>query len=377
MSSNAAFLHPIRHRPNLHVIKKSHVTKLTIDKSTKTVRGVQFRRAGVGCRVTATKEVVVSAGAVGSPHLLMLSGIGPKKNLKSVGIELIRKLPVGFNLMDHPSLAAVTVRVNKTIDLNEKTLTGNPSVTEAFLRNGEGLYSIPAGIEAVAFVDSDEIATGNVDSVPDTEIKFISATVSAHKALHVTHGIKRSVFQEIHKKLSGKHGFTAFVSSLKSNNSGRVFLNSSDPFDKPFIYTDYFEDSEDVDKLIRGVEFVKTLLATESMKRLDAELLEELAPACRCDPDNSTSYWRCHAKHLSVSSYNLCGTCKMGPSGDKTAVVDPRLRVHGVRSLRVVDSSVIPKIPSSDIGAAVMMIAEKAADLIREDYRDVPFDMSK
>ncbi|KAF0751108.1 glucose dehydrogenase [Aphis craccivora] len=158
---------------------------------------------------------------------------------------------------------------------------------------------------------------------------------------------------------------------MRPKSKGRVWLRDANPFHHPLIDPNYFADETDLDVIVAGVRLFQRMLSTGPMKSLDAKVLDTPLPGCRQHVFDTDAYWKCAARQISFTIYHLSGTCKMGPASDPTAVVDPRLRVHGVRGLRVVDASIMPEVPAAHTNAPTIMIAEKASDMIKEDWGEL------
>nr|XP_033331628.1 glucose dehydrogenase [FAD, quinone]-like [Megalopta genalis] len=156
---------------------------------------------------------------------------------------------------------------------------------------------------------------------------------------------------------------------LRPRSRGYVKLRSSDVDELPMVVPNYFHDPHDLNVLIEGANFIYNLTQTPTLKSLNARANPNRIPECSSFKFPSDDYWKCHARFYTSTIYHPCGTCKMGPATDKMAVVDHRLKVHGIKGLRVVDASIIPNITSGNTNAPVIMIAEKAADMIKEDWK--------
>jgi choline dehydrogenase len=365
-STNTAFLLPTKKRLNLHVKKQSTVTKIIIEKSTNKAIGVEFASNRKKYRVYARKEVIVSGGTINSPQLLMLSGIGPKEHLKDIKIPLIKNLPVGKNLMDHVALGSLSVLINDTISLKTQRLMSDPLTLYNFLINNNGPLTIPGGAEALAFFDLDR--PGFADGHPNLELLLVSGLYSGDDLTHTLFGLKADIYNEVYKPTEKMDGFTVFPMIMRPKSKGHLWLENANPFHYPLIDPNYFADETDLDVAVAGVRIFQQMLKTNAMKKLNATLFDTPLPGCARHKFDSDAYWKCSARQISFTIYHLSGTCKMGPVGDPTAVVDPRLRVHGVKGLRVIDASIMPEVPAAHINAPTIMIGEKGADMIKEDW---------
>lgn len=365
------FINPVKNRPNLHVIKHAHVKKIDVnDKGT--VTGVQFTYNNTQTfNVKSTKEVILSAGTIGTPQLLMLSGIGPGKQLKKLNIPLIKDLPVGRNLQDH-------VAVPLFFELHKSTAYGpakSEIVDDIFMYTMHRTGSLGA--------------TGAGDMVA-----LIDTTNSSYPDIQLTHQVFRKNAMDIQFYLSVM-GYEQLigrvimdtnavadigivnVALLNPKSEGKIRLRSVDPNDKPKIYANYLNHTDDIETLLRGIKFQADYVNTESFKAHEGTLLQLPLIDCRAMEYQSDEYWRCYATYMSTTMYNPVGTAKMGPTRDKSAVVDSRLNVKGIKGLRVIDASVMPKVVSANINAAVIMIAEKGADFVKEDWKAVDVEGDK
>ena len=367
MSASRAFLHPIKNRKNFHVIKKSLVTKLLIHPDTKITFGVQFVRNNKKYEVRARKEVILSAGAVNSPQLLMLSGIGPKEHLKDLKIPLIQDLKVGYNLMEHPGMPTVTFIVNQSVTFITVELISNLTDISEYLSYHRGPFSVPGGTEAIAFFDTKD--PYNRDGDPDIELFLISSGISSDPAYKKFLGLSDEFYNAVYKPIEGVHCWTAVAMVLQPKSRGRILLKSTNPHDKPLIYHDFFENPEDLEKQLLAIKEALKLSKTKALQKFGSRLHDIPIPACKYLEFSSDDYWRCAAKQTSIGLWHLSGTCKMGPNSDPDAVVDSRLKVYGVKGLRVIDASIMPMIPAAHTNVPSMMIGEKGADLVKEDWR--------
>ncbi|XP_014484988.1 PREDICTED: glucose dehydrogenase [FAD, quinone]-like [Dinoponera quadriceps] len=407
VSASKAFLTPIRGRPNFYLSKFSTVTKIKIDPRTKVAVGVQFVRNSKTYYVSATKEVIVCAGTLNSPQLLMLSGVGPKDHLASFGIDVIEDLPVGFNLQDHVSMAALTFLVNDSVTVMEPRIGSNPANFVEYLTHGTGPLTIPGGAEALALINtktSDPRVTRREKSKYDSRLnnspesgerpgestlfrerRRDSLTEDDHPDMELVLGVSAltgdvsggfrgllGLTDEFYKEVfAGYEGFDAFTIVpvlLQPKSRGRLTLRSSDPFHWPVLDVNYYDHEDDLNTMVRGIKKAIEVASTRAMKRFNATLLPVSFPGCKRISFNSDAYWACVARHVSTTLGHFAGTCKMSTRQD-SGVVDHRLRVHGINGLRVVDTSVMPTIIAGHTNAPAYMIAEKASDMIKDDWK--------
>lgn len=329
-SAADAYLRPALKRPNLVV--KTGVTVTAVEIEGGEATGVRLRdRRGRDAFARAGREVVLCAGAIGSPQLLMVSGIGPAEHLSEHGIDVRADLPgVGRNLQDHPYfLLCYDSKVNEDLADAEK-----PKALLQFLLRRTGPLTSNVG-EAMAF-----IRTRQGLAAPDVELIFGPA-----------------YYHDNGFDTYDGHAFSLAAVLLQPRARGSLTLRSADPADKPILLGNHLADPADVAALVAGFRRLREIARTEP---LDSVRGRELVPGEEVESDAEVEdFLRREVELL----YHPCGTCRMG--SDDGAVVDPQLRVRGVDSLRVVDASVIPTIPGGHTYAPTMMIAEKAADLIR------------
>jgi choline dehydrogenase len=366
MSTSRAFLHPIKNRKNFHVKKRSLVTKILIDPVTKTAFGVQFVRNNKKYEVRARKEVILSAGAINSPQLLMLSGIGPRKHLKDLKIPLIQDLKVGYNLMEHPGLPTVTFIVNQSVTFNTNVILNNRRALSDYLSYHRGPFSVPVAIEGIAFIDTRD--SRNRDGNPNIEIFFVSACIPSDVTYYKMLGYSDEFYNAVYKPIEGFHCWTAVPLVSQPKSRGRIMLKSANSGQSPLIYHDLFENAEDLETQLLGIKETLKLSKTQAFQKFGSRLHDIPVPPCKHLEFSSDDYWRCAAKHTSIGFWNPSGTCKMGPYWDPDAVVDSRLKVYGVKGLRVIDASIMPMIPAAHINIPCMMIGDKGADLVKEDW---------
>ncbi|MUH00156.1 choline dehydrogenase [Scytonema sp. UIC 10036] len=310
-STAEAFLLPILNRPNLTVMTGALVSRLLFD-GTRTV-GVEYQHNGTVHQVFVNQEVILSAGAIDSPKLLMLSGIGNAEHLQALDIPVVVDLPgVGQNLQDHPR---VTVAHQATQDLQ-------PAPTSNIAEVGLFLHT-----------------EGRLDVAPDLQF-FFAPVLSVHPA-YAREG----------------SGFAAAACLTHPQSHGSVSLRSASPQDSPVIRMNYLQSESDLHKLLGGIEIIRQIFHSAVFDEFRGE---EVAPGIDKDSDEALL---AYIWETCDTVYHPVGTCKMGT--DSASVVDPELRVHGVEGLRVVDASIMPTITAGNTNAPTIMIGEKAADLIK------------
>lgn len=338
------------------------VTKIIMEG--KKAVGVVYNKGKNKYSVRVSKEVILSAGAINSPQLLMLSGIGPQKHLQEKKIPVVANLPVGYNLQDHPVIGYVIFTVDKPVGINEETIT-DINVISKYLRTQRGQLTASGGLEGVAFVD---VFNGPKNQqFPNLEIEFCIASPISMQLLNANFGINNENYQ-IYKSDGRVFSYLMFMNVMRPKSRGRLWLASKNPKIKPKIDLGFLSHPDDVKVLVKGVELAKNISQTRAMRQFGPQLYDKPIPPCAHLGRDTDKYWECHARHLTITNYHQSGTAKMGPIGDPTSVVDPRLRVIGVKGLRVIDASIIPVLMSAHTNAPVIMIAEKGADMIKQDW---------
>ena len=327
-SAATAFLAPARKRDNLTVTSGAHVQRLTLDGERAT--GVRYEQGGEVKTATATREVILSAGAYGSPQLLMLSGIGPAEHLREHGIEVAIDQPnVGAHLQEHP-MVLVNWRCADEDTLDD---AANPRYLLPWLISGKGKLSSNIAEAAIHWRSDASLVA------PDFQIVF-------GPVYFFEHGFRKT----------GAPALSAGLAYIGPSSRGSVRLRSADPGDHPRILNNVLSQDAEMEAMLRAVEFVRDVASRPPFAHY---LREELNPSARLRTRAELTDWvRATCEH----EYHPTCTCRIG--GPQDGVVDPELRVHGISGLRVVDASVMPRVTSGNTHAPTLMIAERGADLI-------------
>ena len=334
-SSARAFLNPVKKRVNLTILTDAQVRKVLIEDG-KAV-GIEYQIDEKIITVNVSKEVVLCGGAINSPHLLMLSGVGDKYHLQDHGIECKKHLPgVGKNLMDHLDMTVMVKDLSsRSIGISMASLGRNIVEIFRYFTKRRGMLSSNAS-EAGAF-----LSVSNDNSRPDIQLHFLPSFIRDHG-----------------RKLTYGHGCTVHVCQLRPKSKGDIFLSSGEPLDAPKMNPNYLSDPEDIEVLLKGVKVARGIFKTKAFSSSNGG---EDAPGKAVVSDEAL---REDIRQRSETIYHPAGTCKMGI--DDMAVVDPTLKVYGVKGLRVADASIMPTLLGGNTNAPSMMIGEKVARYILE-----------
>ena len=337
-STAQTFLREAKGRANLKVETDAIATRLLFEG--RRCIGVAFRQRGAERKLTAAREIIVAGGAVNSPHLLQISGIGPADHLKSIGVEPVQDLPgVGANLNDH-YVVRISHRVHGAETINQLA-RGLRLAREigrfATAGNGALTFGVTA---AMVFCRSREGL-----SSPDLQLLFTPASYA----------------QGVFRQLEREPGMTVAVCPVRPESRGTIMAQSPDPLKYPAIRPNYLSAPSDLRVLIAGIHHTRQIFAQPAITRYS---VTETVPGAAAQGDDEFADF---ARRAGANVFHPVGTCKMGT--DPMAVVDPRLRVHGIDGLRVIDASVMPCVTTGNTNAPTIMIGEKGAAMILEDAR--------
>lgn len=351
--------------PTSKVLSNAFVEKIVINPKTQTAVSVIFERFGRKLTVSAKNGIILTSGAIGTPKILLLSGIGPKKHLETVGIKVIKDLPVGENLIDHVTTGLDLILLNKSINFGISDLM-NPMNAWYYLTKGSGLWTT-SGCEALAILNTQEKKPNDTvffNSLPDLQLMVLPVGISTDHGTHLRNaiGITDMVWNSYFSKITFNNAVTILPIVLHPKSKGIVRLSSNNPSDLPLVDPKYFSDEDDVDTILRGIDIIKKLLGTKSMNDLGASLNMNPFPGCESHTFDSRDYWVCYVRQLTLTTYHPAGTCRMGSKDDESVVVDYDFKVKGVNNLFVADASLFPTLPSGNINSAVALLAKIFSD---------------
>ncbi|XP_031626459.1 glucose dehydrogenase [FAD, quinone]-like [Contarinia nasturtii] len=358
-STANSYLSPAKNRENLHIIKHAFVDKILLNDTNNEAYAVEFTyKDEHKMKAFSTKEVILSAGAIQSPPLLMRSGIGPKAHLEERNITCNVDLPVGKNYIDH-----LFITLNYKLNVSSSTLPPTfqlDSLYEYVIHNTGPLTSVP-------FLTG-RVDTTNSSDAPDVQIYFASVPKGGSSLLggfYVYLQLEK-VTEENTKLLQDYDILGVVVSLNKPKSRGHIELDQCGTCNEGIINTNYLTDPRDRATVLRAIKQFFNLLKTEPFLKLGAQFLPISIPECDEIDFATDEYWECYMKYVSSTGCHQVGTSKMGIDSD--AVVDPRCRVHNVKGLRQIDAGIIPIPINANTNAVSMMVGEKCADIIKQDY---------
>ncbi|XP_069685881.1 glucose dehydrogenase [FAD, quinone]-like [Periplaneta americana] len=355
-SSGTSYLHPIRNkRPNLTIVTNVRVTQIIInsDKRAEGVRFVGEKDRSISGKLRARKEVILSAGAINSPQILMLSGIGPRKTLESLRIKVVEDLKVGYNFQNHMGSSGISIKLSE----QQKTTKSDVGVFTDILQysvSHNGPLSGQGTSQVLAVINS----LNNTNETPDIAVFF-----GAEETL-----LNEKYSSDALSPLCYYDRAVILIENLKPKFIGRIDINTTDPFAQPLIYPWKSAGEDNNDVFISGYKVIEKLFNTKALKQLNITIDPKPRELCRHLEFLSDSYYECLVVQYGDFFNHFSGSCKMGSKDDDSAVVDPRLKVRNVHGLRVVDCSIIPILGTGNTNAVTLMIGEKGADLIKQDW---------
>lgn len=334
-SSARAFLKPVRKRANLRVITHAQVTSLQFEGSQ--VTGVHFQRGGEQCKVKVMGEVILAAGAIGSPQIMMLSGLGSGRDLAEHGITHHRDIPgVGANLQDHLQIrSAFRIEGAPTLNEMQSSLFGKAKIAFDYL-----------------------IRRGGPMSMAPSQLGIFTRSAPKYETPNIEFHVQPLSLDKFGEPLHEFPAITVSVCNLRPNSRGTVRLTSASPFAPPEIAPNYLTEEEDRTVAAASIRQARALMATKRMAEFNPR---EFIPGSELATEEELV---AAAGRISTTIFHPVGTAKIGHADDPMAVVDHQLKVRGLENLRVADASVMPKIVSGNTHAPVVMIAEKASDMI-------------
>ncbi|KAI4456247.1 glucose-methanol-choline gmc oxidoreductase [Holotrichia oblita] len=363
------------YKPNLSIKTFSYVEKIIFkdDYEAYAVKHRLFNKIHV---TKARKAVILSGGVIGSAKLLMLSGIGDETHLTDVNIRPIKNLPVGDNLQDHVSTGFDLILIDQPLSVSFYGLSSFINILQYFLQSQGPLTTV--GCDAFAILNSnclnDTIKYQQCEekySQPDLELIFMPLGISADNGLHFKNviNLRKNIWDEYFRKISDDYPLNILPILLHPKSVGNIRLRDGAPSSLPMINPNYLSDESDVETLVKGIKFIKEFIEAPAFLNLGIKFNKIPFPGCSHIEFGSDDYWRCYIRQVSFTLYHPVGTCRMGEKDKPENVVDYDFKVIGMNKLFVADASVMPSLVSANINAAVVMLAEKAADIIKNYSR--------
>lgn len=339
-STAECYLGPSKDKTNLFIFEQTTVTKILFDDDNNAIGVEALTSNNETYKIKAKKEVIVAAGAIKTPQLLMLSGIGPQADLETLNIPVISDLPVGQALSDHVGVI-VAFSLGAT---NETIPPANPH-----------LFPVPT---TVSFKSLDPSV--NYPDCQSINLLFPHDSSGLLQLCSIVFKYNNDICNQVYNSDKGHGLLYSVVYLLQPSSTGTVSLRSSDPLDNPKITTGFFSDPADLDNLGSCLQDIAGLVNTTYFKKAESEIVDLDLEECNSLDRTSWEYWKCYGKAMSTTIWHPAASAPMGP------VLDSKLRVRGVQKLRVVDASAMPNVSSGNIMLAVVALAEKAADLIKD-----------
>ncbi|XP_054154996.1 glucose dehydrogenase [FAD, quinone]-like [Oppia nitens] len=366
-SASNAYIDPNPYPNNLHILANAYVTRIIF--SGKRAVGVEYEKNNRKTTVNASREVILSAGAIESPHILMVSGIGPRKQLEKFGIPVLADLPaVGEYYQNHPG-----VSLNFLLNDNNRSMYGTGA--QVTMENLHEYYANHRGpltkhYRSITYLSTTPNNTDNDGSdYPNTDFETGLYLFPENLSDWIIRYDRQQEWDEFNRQFLGKYYFFVHTILQRVRSRGYVRLQSADPHVYPLINPNFLNDTQDYQALVDSLKFMFRFFETSSI----AQYLEPIRPIPGCQLcthgliHDCTEYIRCLIEQQTDTGFHSVGTCRMGPVDSPDVVVDPRLRVKGISGLRVCDASVMPLITNGNVNAPVLMIGEKCAQMVKED----------
>lgn len=333
-----------------HLVTNAVVEKLHFNHK-KVAYAVSFQKNGMKCTVKAKKGIILSAGAINTPKILQLSGIGPSHVLNPLNISIVQELDVGINLQDHVTTGLDLIAFDSSFNINPTDMLNPLNILDYFIK-GKGPFTSP-GCEVVGFLSTNNCTT------PDIQFMVLPVGLTSDRgvSLRKTVGISEDVWRKYFVPSFGLHTATILPILLHPKSRGDVRITSKDPTAPLMINPRYLTNEEDVETLVKGLKLVQEFVESNAMKSIGAYLNPNPFPGCESYFLFSDDYWQCYVKQLTLSVYHYVGTCKMGLPDSKKSVVNTNFEVIGTKRLFIADGSVLPALPSGNINAAIAMMA--------------------
>jgi choline dehydrogenase-like flavoprotein len=290
---------------------------------------------------------------MGTPKILLHSGIGPRDHLKELNIKVVEDLPVGENLKDHVT-TSINLLLNQSINAEPQDIL-NPVKFLKYLWNGKDTPFSLGGSDAMGFVK-----LNSSSRTPDLSFILIPTSITFDYGIHLRKilNIRDDVFENFYEPLIGQTSSTILPILLHPKSVGTIRLKSED-FNEPLLIDpNYFAIQDDIEKLISGIRIIQNLLETPLMKRFNAELIPKSFPGCESHSYDSNDYWECYLRHMTLTMFHPIGTCRMGNYDDKSTVVLKNFQVKNIENLYVVDGSILSR-ASANPHAIIAMLAQK------------------
>ncbi|CAH1155693.1 unnamed protein product [Phaedon cochleariae] len=351
-----AFLSPLRNNPYLHIMINSTASKIIFD-SNKTATAVRFVYKNKTFTVKAKKEIILAGGTINTPHILLVSGVGPMETLRNVGIDVVHDLPgVGINLTDHVSLGLV-YNLNKMKDFNEMSFQN----VKWYKDKRGGPLSAPGLRQLLARLNSKYAEPSGKN--PDLLLMFLGFIPKCSRT-----GSSNELEDPSHPNEPATIRIAPAI--LHPESRGYISIKSADLFEKPIMVANYLTSPNDQKVLLDGIRILQKYANNSYLKeKYGMELNKTNYGDCGIIHEyDSDEFWICAMKYKTLACKHLTSSCRMGPSSDKYAVVDSKLRVYGVKRLRIVDASVMPRTISAYTFSTTLAIGEKGADLIKKEW---------